>query len=228
METKVCNKCNIKKEINQFYFRAKVKGNYSNSCKKCESEMNKKYREANKEAVNLVAKNWKENNKEKTKEYNKKYKADNKSEIKEKGKIYRSENKEKERERDRRNKKKKLNDPVFKMAKTIRDSIGRAFKKNKKIKSKNTINILGCSFEDFKLHIESQFEEWMNWDNFGPYLTDGKRTWQIDHIIPISLADTEEKIILLNHYTNLRPLGSKENLEKSNFYSSSKDSNKLL
>lgn len=216
METKVCSKCKIEKDVSEFYFRKRVKDNYSSACKSCEAKTVKKYQEKNKQKVSLTSKKWKDNNKEKTKEYNKNYKANNKSDIKEKGKLYRAENIEKERERDRRNKKKRLSDPIFKMAKTIRDAIGRAFRKNNKIKSKNTISILGCSFEDFKLHIESQFEIWMTWDNFGSYLTDGKRTWQIDHIVPISSAKTEEDIIRLNHYTNLRPLGSKENLEKSN------------
>jgi len=56
----------------------------------------------------------------------------------------------------------------------------------------------------------------MNWNNYGVYNSKGKRTWNIDHIIPISLAQTKEEIIKLNHHTNLRPLCSKENLGKSN------------
>ena len=32
--------------------------------------------------------------------------------------------------------------------------------------------------------------------------------WDIDHIIPVSTAKTEEDIIKLNHYTNLQPLCS--------------------
>jgi len=41
----------------------------------------------------------------------------------------------------------------------------------------------------------------MSWDNQGKY-------WDIDHIIPVSSAKTEEEIIKLNHYTNLQPLES--------------------
>lgn len=41
-------------------------------------------------------------------------------------------------------------------------------------------------------------------------------TWQIDHIYPISAASSPEEVIKLNHYTNLRPLCSRKNLEKSN------------
>jgi len=35
--------------------------------------------------------------------------------------------------------------------------------------------------------------------------------WDIDHIIPLSAAETEEDIIRLNHHKNLQPLCSKVN-----------------
>ena len=38
----------------------------------------------------------------------------------------------------------------------------------------------------------------------------------IDHIIPISFAINEEEVILLNHYSNLRPMWSLDNIVKSN------------
>jgi len=36
-------------------------------------------------------------------------------------------------------------------------------------------------------------------------------TWDLDHIIPISSAQTEEDVYRLSHYTNLRPLCSFNN-----------------
>jgi hypothetical protein len=35
--------------------------------------------------------------------------------------------------------------------------------------------------------------------------------WDIDHIIPISSAESEDDVIRLNHYTNLQPLCSYTN-----------------
>ena len=81
------------------------------------------------------------------------------------------------------------------------------FKKN----TKTTI-ILGCSIEEFKLHLESKFEPWMNWDNHGKFTGNYNETWQIDHIVPISSAKTEEEVLRLNNYTNFQPLCSKINL----------------
>lgn len=51
----------------------------------------------------------------------------------------------------------------------------------------------------------------MSWDNYGIY--DGKLNsgWDIDHIIPLSSANTEEELIKLNHYSNLQPLCSMTN-----------------
>ena len=54
----------------------------------------------------------------------------------------------------------------------------------------------------------------MSWDNYGKYNGEFNYGWDIDHIKPISSAKTKEEIIKLNHYTNLRPLCSKENLDK--------------
>ncbi len=51
----------------------------------------------------------------------------------------------------------------------------------------------------------------MTWENRGLYNGEFNYGWDIDHIIPISFAKTEEDIIKLNHYTNLQPLCSKIN-----------------
>ncbi len=53
----------------------------------------------------------------------------------------------------------------------------------------------------------------MNWDNYGFYNTTYNYGWDIDHIIPLSSAKSEEDVIKLCHYTNLQPLCSKINRE---------------
>ena len=68
--------------------------------------------------------------------------------------------------------------------------------------------ILGCSIEEFKKHIELKFEPWMNWDNYGLYNGESNYGWDLDHIIPISSAITEEDVYRLSHYTNFQPLCS--------------------
>jgi hypothetical protein len=68
--------------------------------------------------------------------------------------------------------------------------------------------ILGCSYEEFKEHLESKFEPWMSWDNRGLYNGKTNYGWDVDHIIPLSSAITEEDVVKLNHFTNLQPLCS--------------------
>jgi len=51
----------------------------------------------------------------------------------------------------------------------------------------------------------------MNWDNHGKYNGEFNFGWDLDHIIPISSAITEQEVIKLNHFTNLQPLCSKIN-----------------
>jgi hypothetical protein len=77
-------------------------------------------------------------------------------------------------------------------------------------KTSKTVKILGCSIEDFKKHLEKQFAEGMTWDN--------RNKWHIDHKIPISWGASEEEIIALNHYTNLKPMWAEDNIKKSNKY----------
>jgi len=104
------------------------------------------------------------------------------------------------------------NDILFKLKSLIRVSINKTFNKTKNHKNTSTIKILGCTIEEFKLHIESQFEPWMNWENQGSKIvTKPNQSWDIDHILPLSSAKTEEDIIRLNHYLNLKPICSYHN-----------------
>ena len=75
-------------------------------------------------------------------------------------------------------------------------------------KNSKTKEILGCSFEKFKVHLEKQFKDDMSWENQGK--------WHLDHIYPVSLAKDEEELIKLNHYTNFQPLWAFDNISKGN------------
>lgn len=94
---------------------------------------------------------------------------------------------------------------------SIRNLIRDKIKKGGYTKESKTSEILGCSFEEFKLYLESKFEPWMTWENYGLYNSKTNYGWDIDHIIPISSSKTKEDIIKLNHYTNLQPMCSKIN-----------------
>jgi hypothetical protein len=103
------------------------------------------------------------------------------------------------------------NDILFKIKDNIGASLRQALNENGYSKYTRTFEILGCSYEDFRKHIEKQFQGWMNWDNHGRYTGNYNETWQLDHIIPLSSSMNEEEILRLHHYTNYQPLCSKIN-----------------
>ena len=108
-------------------------------------------------------------------------------------------------------KKRRQIDPLFKLRSNIRTSICTCIRKKGYKKINKTEQILGCNFEQLREHLEKQFQPWMNWENYGTptdKIIEANKTWDVDHIIPLKTAKTEEDIIRLNHYTNLQPLCS--------------------
>jgi len=117
------------------------------------------------------------------------------------------------KKKSERNRNRKKIDPLYNLIVSIRCSISNNFRCGGFTKSKRTENILGCTFFEFKIYIESKFELWMNWDNKGLYNGEFNYGWDIDHIIPISTGKNVEDMYRLNHFTNLQPLCSKTNRE---------------
>lgn len=99
-------------------------------------------------------------------------------------------------------------EPGYKMKKNLSRNIRNAFKRQGYSKKSRTHEILGCSYDEFCKHIESQFGEGMDWNNHGE--------WHLDHKIPVSWGENEEEVKALNHYSNFQPLWGKDNLKKGN------------
>ena len=72
----------------------------------------------------------------------------------------------------------------------------------KEHQSQKTLELVGCSKEEFMNHLEKQFTDKMNWGNYGDY-------WEVDHILPLSKGGTI-------HWSNSQPLTVTENRKKSN------------
>ena len=155
---------------------------------------------------------WNLENKEKLKEKKKEWRLKNKEKIKEDYCKWRLKNKEQINQNYRKYiKNRKETDPIFKMQNIIRKIIGNSFKNKGYKKNTKTEEILGCSFQNFKIYIERQFENWMTFENHGKYNGDYNFGWDIDHIVELKNVKTIEDIIKLNHYSNLRPLDSRIN-----------------
>lgn len=184
-------------------------------------EAGRKSREKHREERLKQASEWKSANKDKVEKYRKEYYEKNKEDLNAKLKIRRIEKKKeyalvskawREKNKDQIKKFNRTytanrykNDPIFALKLNQRTRV-RAILKNDK--SAKTHELLGCSFEQLKQHIESLFKEGMTWHNMGE--------WHIDHIIPLAafdLSKSENQRIAFN-YKNLQPLWAIENLKK--------------
>ena len=101
---------------------------------------------------------------------------------------------------------KRAQDPLYVAIRRARTAVTTALRRRGFSKSSKTAEIIGCSWEFFRDHIERQFLSGMTWTN--------RHLWHIDHIVPMATATTESEAISLNHFTNLRPLWGPDNSAK--------------
>jgi hypothetical protein len=204
------------------------------------SKRAKNWREQNKEYLKQQSKNYYETNKDKLKVVRENYYKENKDKIRAKGNLYYKNNREKvitqQKEYQSLNKdkvraskvrserKRMANDPSFKLRKRISGQIRDHMKRFGSSKNgKSILNFLPYTIEELRIHLENQFEPWMNWNNYRAYNSktwndDDQSiwTWSIDHIVPQYKLpyqsmdeDNFKKCWSLN---NLRPMSSKQNL----------------
>lgn len=205
---KKCSTCKIEKDIINFTKDKRKKDGLKINCIECCKVLYNNYREKNYQKE-----------RERSKKYNREKRVINKEETKIYKKEYFQKNKEiitiKRREKYNMNKdiinKNRSSNITKRLNNTIGNLIRTYLKSNGFYKKSRTYKILGCSPLKLKIYLESRFENWMTWDNYGKYNSELCYGWDIDHIIPISSAKTEEEILKLNHYTNLQPLCSYTN-----------------
>lgn len=167
----------------------------------------KKWREENKDRSSAVASIWRKANPEKVLQYERRKYEKNKEAILERNREYRKRNKDKIQSQKREYiKKRRLEHAPYAIQMRIRARFANAIKRGGWGKDVPMQSIVGCSWEELKAHIESQFQEGQSWEN--------KHLWHIDHIIPCASASTEEEMKKLFHYSNLRPLWIEDNLKK--------------
>ena len=101
-------------------------------------------------------------------------------------------------------------DPNGATANLLRARVRQALKGNRKASS--TTELLGCSIEECRKHLEDQFEDGMTWKNHGE--------WHIDHRRPCASFDlvNEEEQRICFHHSNLQPMWGAENISKSDSF----------
>lgn len=180
---KRCFKCEQTLDLSLF---SKNKG----SCRACSKLMTDGWLERNPD----YHKEQRLKTREKRTAYNKKWREDNQERYLE----AKHKNRAKRRETD----------PMYRIANSLRCRLYSTVIKG--YKSQSTFELLGCSLDELKSHLEALFTEGMNWDNYGH---DG---WHIDHRVPcaaFNLLDPEEQKKCF-HYSNLQPLWAEDNMRK--------------
>lgn len=200
---KICTKCKQTKEFIEFRKQSASKDGLINWCKSCfkEYEQTEIYKQSQKR--------YKKSDSHK--------KADRKRkrspEALEMSRELKRSEPYKEQTR-KRYKQRYKEDSLFRIRKTLRNRTYEAISQKSFYKNSNLSQYLGCSVEFLKQHLESQFWPEMSWNNYGF----GEDKWHIDHIVPISSANTVEELYKLCHFTNLQPLWQPDNLKKSDNY----------
>lgn len=213
---KICNKCNIGKDISFFSKNLRMKDSLSRTCKECTKQIylknfikikeyqknnfekrkikRKEYWKKNKERLNAKQKEFYYSNKERLNKISRDYYDNNKDILIEYQKNYRLNNKEGVRKTQRKNyKSRKRNNPLYKIRVHCSRSVYSFLKRNGTSKRGASFwKYVPYTLADLKDHIEKQFEPWMSWDNWGKLSKSwddndsSTWTWQIDHIIPHS------------------------------------------
>ena len=212
---------------------------WESKCKECKSLYDKEYKRKNAKRIsNKNATYYIENKKEFSEKAKVRY-FKNAVRIKENAISYYYNNQEKAIKRNRiyyyenrdkiNNKhtvymrKKRKDDNMFRVRSVISNSIYKQLKGKKD--NLSVLKYLPYTIKELTDHLESQFESWMNWNNWGMYKIDewddknkSTWTWQIDHIIPHSKFNytsmEDEDFIKCWALSNLRPLKSIDNLRK--------------
>jgi hypothetical protein len=208
---KKCSKCKVNYNFISFHKNKNIKDGHSNVCKECIKKHDAEHYIKNKEKILTQTKIWQSENKEHILSYQKIWYKNNKETIIEYHEAYRKDNKEKISKLIKSwIKNKKDTDPVYKSISNIRNRIYQAIKKGKGVKSKKTLELLGCSIEELKLHLEQQFKPEMTWENHG-------KIWEIDHIKACANFDLTDPMQQQKcfHYTNIQPLFKTTEIAKS-------------
>jgi len=152
---KVCSKCGIEKDINEFSWRNDTQI-YRNECKECIKLYQQRYRQEHKEEKKEYQKQYNQENKEEKRKYMKQYYQEHKEEKIKYMKQYNQEHKEEVNERKRKYKNERLkNDIQFKLLVNLRNRLHKAIKGN--YKSGSAVHDLDCSVGFLKQYLENKF-----------------------------------------------------------------------
>lgn len=101
-------------------------------------------------------------------------------------------------------------DPAFRIMWSLRCRLSRILAGRRS--DTTALVTCGCTRDALVQHLEAQFQPGMTWENHG--------AWHIDHIRPLASFDLTDHAqrTAANHFSNLRPLWAKVNIDKGAKY----------
>jgi hypothetical protein len=225
IQTKICSKCDQIKLINKFtkdknrkdgvypYCKMCRKIFYTNNKPKLLKKSHKRYWD-NPVKVQLINKKSRIKHPNTKKNCDKEYRLKNTEKIKITKQNWALKHK---KEINLKSRQRRKNDPIYKLIINYRTRLSMLMRNISK--SNHTIELLGCTAQEFHNYIEKQFTENMSWNNYG--IKAGQ--WSIDHIIPCDwfkknmdlLSDLSSQKQCF-HYTNCQPMWHIDNIKKGN------------
>lgn len=162
------------------------------------SESDKRYYQKNREKRLHYFSEWQKINQDRKNKYHKEWREKNIDRIREVKRQY--------------EKTRKANDPIHKLISNFRTAIYQVLKENNVQKNGHYFEILKYKPDELISHLEKQFIDGMNWENYGQ--------WHVDHIRPISSFKITEigddEFMKCWSLENLQPLWGIDNIKKSN------------
>ena len=181
------------------------------TCTECTAAHNAAFYAANPGKSTEYSQRWQAKNPDKVKAAESRRVRHRTDEVRARELAYRQRTKDERREYRRQWQANRMAvDPSFRLRSNLASLINTAIRKHFGTKASRTNALIGCTITELRQHLEAQFTNGMNWNNYG------RTGWHIDHIRPCAsfdLTDAEQQRQCF-HYTNLQPLWAAENIRK--------------
>lgn len=187
IEAKKCSRCGVPQSIECFHRDRTHADGRSTCCKSCATAKSRVWRLSNPEAHRNHVRQSSRRNRPSRNIVGARWRAKNSNKIR----LYK-----------RRHRLKRAANPVTAMHDRIATQLRAAIAKN----GRRTIDIVGYTGNDLRVHLERQFLRGMTWQN--------RARWHVDHIVPQAAFPQGSDPRTVWALSNLRPLWKRRNLQK--------------
>jgi len=214
---KKCSNCGKEKNINCFYKHRSSKNGIRSICKICSDKEHEKFVKSNVEKMREWDKKYRHERRKthpvESRKYSKKYSKTHPVEVKAQKKRWIENNPDKVKAIRKRRDAKIRSTLKGKLSRNMSVRIYNYLRNGSKAGRKWEL-LVGFTADQLKTHLEKQFKDGMNWENYG------KHGWHVDHKIPLAAFNflSPEDIDFKKAWalSNLQPLWARENIQKSN------------